>query len=84
MAQSKLVTTRKLSECPILGKFSDFRETELLIYESVKCFCFIKHYLKGASVKDPTVNEICDTFVPKIEQMWSRNSIPVVPSKIIL
>ena len=85
MAQSKLVTTRKLSECPIFGKNSDLRVAELPTYESIiKCFCYIKYNLKGLLEKDPTVNEICDSLVSKIEQIWSRNSIPVVASKIIL
>ena len=82
MAQSILEKTRKISECPVFGKRSDFREAELPIYESViKCFCFIKHNIKGASEKDFTLNETCDTLVLKIEQMWSRNSIPVFQAK---
>lgn len=85
MAQSKFVKTRQMSECPIFGKFSDLLEIELPTYESVmKCYCYIRHNLKIASEKDPTVNEICDTLVPKIEQIWSRASIPVVSSKRIL
>jgi hypothetical protein len=85
MAQSKLVKTRQMSECPIFGKFSDLREVELPTYEHVmKCYCYIRHNLKIATEKDPTVREICDILVPKIEQIWSRASIPVVSSRRIL
>ena len=34
--------------------------------------------------KDPSVSEICDTLVPKIEQIWTRASISIVSSKRIL
>ena len=68
MAQSKLVKTRKMLECPVFGKRSDVREAKLPTYESVmKCFCFIRHNFKIASEKDPSVKEISDTLVPKIE-----------------
>ena len=41
MTQSKLMKTRKISECPVLGKCSDLCETDLPTYESaIKCFCY--------------------------------------------
>ena len=41
MAQSIWEKTRNMSECPLFGKCSDFREAELPIYESViKCLFY--------------------------------------------
>ena len=50
----------------------------------MKCFCYIKCTLKIVSVKDFTVNKMCDILCPKIEQMWSSAAIATVSSKKFL
>ena len=70
MAQSKLVKTRQMSECPIFGKISDFFQVELLSYKSVmKCYPYIRYNLKMPSEKDHSVSEICDVLASKIKQI---------------
>ena len=64
---------------------NDLCEAGQFIYKSVmKCLRCIKCKLKIVSVKDFTVNKICDILCSKIEQMWSSAVIAVVSSKKIL
>ena len=37
-----------------------------------------------SSEKDPSLSEICDILVTKVEQIWMRASVPIVSSKRIL
>ena len=50
----------------------------------MKCFCYIKYTQKIVSVKDFTVNKMCDILCPKIKQIWSSAAVGVVSSKRIL
>jgi len=51
-----------------------------LLTNDMKCYYYIRHNLKIALEKDPSVSEICDILVSKMKQVWSRAAIPAVSS----
>ena len=79
MATLKKVQTRQAVECPIFGCPKDLNDNVLPSYEDImKCYLYIRQELRALSEKEPTVGEITDKLVPKVERIWARASIPVV------
>ena len=53
--------------CPIFGYEEDLWHHELPTYESVmKCYLFVRHYLKRETNKDPAVSKIAKYVTEKI------------------
>lgn len=80
MAVSKPVQTRQKLECPIFGHPKQLSELSLpTYYDIMKYYLYIRHELKpDATSQEPTMSEILDILIKKVETIWSKASIPVV------
>lgn len=77
---SKQVKTRLNFECPIFGHPKVLSEICLPTYDDVmRYYIYIRHELKpDPSSKEPSVSEILDVLMKKVELVWIKSSIPTV------
>lgn len=69
--------TRQGYVCPIFGYLTDLNELRLPTKGDVmKYFLFVRHELRSASEKEPTVSEISEKVEDRLENLWVRASIP--------
>lgn len=80
MALSKPIKTRLKLEYPIFRHPKELSELSLPTYcDVMKYYLFVRHELKPeATSKEPTVSEILDIVMNKVETIWLKASIPVV------
>ncbi len=84
MASCKM-QTRKKSKCSVFGCPKDLNERMLPTYEDVmKCYLHIRQKIRSVQRKEPVLSEILEQLVPKIEAIWNRASIPIVPKRRIV
>ncbi|GBM70632.1 hypothetical protein AVEN_117343-1 [Araneus ventricosus] len=73
--------TRSEKKCALFGVSSDMKSNMLPTYEDVmKFYEWNRHKIKcdNETNKEPTYKEIEDIVVEKIEDIWSRASIPTI------
>lgn len=73
--------TRKSTNCPIFGAPEEINENQLPTYKEVmKYYNLIRHRLKleNNSKKEPSINEISEVVLCKIEYLWRKASLPIV------
>lgn len=87
MAEKLSIKTRKDSSCPIFGYAKDISINALQLpnYEDImKCFQSVRLELKGCGSKEPSSASIADKVAVKVEQVWTRASIPVLSHQRIV
>lgn len=76
--------TRTKWKCPLFGDSSDMKSSMLPTYEDIVNFYeWNRHKIKSENEtnKEPTYKEIEDIVVAKMEEIWSKASIPIVQRK---
>lgn len=80
MAVSRPVQTRQKLECSIFRHSKQLSDFSLPTYcDIMKYYLHVRHELKPeATSKEPTVSEILDILIKKVESIWLKASISVV------
>jgi hypothetical protein len=78
--------TRKVLKCPVFGSPSQLSTCTLPTYaDTMKFYLLVKNSLKNSGTgKEPTAAAISEIVAVRIEEVWSRASIPIVIHKRVL
>jgi len=76
--------SRNVWKCPLFGDACDIRDNRLPTYEEVmKFYEWTRHKIKYdmETKKEPTYKELKAIVVARIENIWTKSSIPFVKHK---
>lgn len=86
MATSHEPKSRKKTECPVFGMPRDLSDTVLPTYGRVmKQYLLVRHQLRSTGHgKEPSVSEVSQQVVKKVESLWNKASIPILSHTRVL
>src|SRR5215469_3905044 len=76
--------TRRATHCPLFGSPCELKENVLPTYQDVSRYYEFVRFSNKSSKKELTFGEISKAVAMKLEQIWSKASIPVLSRRRII